>query len=117
MNLQQLFIANLKKYRKEQDMSQMTLSEKCDTTSNYIGQIEMGRRIPSFEKIEKIAEALKIPPSKLFLDEDNTEKGEKKPDTKDYLQKMPTNVKKELYSRFLALMKSNISALLDPKEY
>jgi len=117
MNLQQILIANLKKYRKEQGISQMSLSEKCDTTSNYIGQIEMGRRIPSFEKIEKIAEALKIPPSLLFLDESAAEKGEKKPDAKDYLQKMPANVKKELYSRFLVLMKSDITALLDPKEY
>ena len=49
MTLQQIFIANLKKFRKERGFSQMVLSEKCDTTSNYIGQIEMGRRIPSFE--------------------------------------------------------------------
>jgi len=117
MDLQQIFIANLKKYRKEQGMSQMNLSEKCDTTSNYIGQIEMGRRIPSFEKIEKIAEALKIHPTLLFLDENAAKKEEKKPETKDYLQKMPPNVKKELSSRLLALVKSDITALLDPKEY
>jgi transcriptional regulator with XRE-family HTH domain len=61
MTIQQIFIANLKKIRKDRGFSQMTLSEKCDTTSNYIGQIEMGRRIPSFEKIEKIAAALEIP--------------------------------------------------------
>jgi len=47
MTLQQIFIANLKKFRKEQGLSQMGLSGMCDTTSNYIGQIEMGRRIPS----------------------------------------------------------------------
>jgi transcriptional regulator with XRE-family HTH domain len=98
-------------------MSQMQLAEKCNTSANYISEIEMGRRIPSFEKIEKIAEALKIPPSQLFLDENAAEKGEKKPDIKDYLQEMPASVKKELYSRFLALMKSDITALLDPTKY
>jgi len=123
MTLQQIFIANLKKYRKQQGLSQMGLSEKCDTTSNYIGQIEMGRRIPSFEKIEKIAAALKIPPSLFFIAEnplgitENVEEGgERKPETKDYLRKMPAHVKKELISRLLALIKTDISESLDPKK-
>jgi len=117
MNLQQIFIENLRRIRTEKGMSQMQLAEKCNTSANYISEIEMGRRIPSFEKIEKIAEALKIAPSQLFFDTRAAENGEKKPDAKDYLQKMPANVKKELYSRLLALVKSDITALLDPKEY
>jgi transcriptional regulator with XRE-family HTH domain len=117
MNLQQIFIGNLKKHRKERGMSQMALSEMCDTTSNYIGQIEMGRRIPSFEKIEKIAEALKIPPSHLFIDESADEKGKKRPETKEYLQEMPAHVKKELISRILAHIKTEITTSLDPKNY
>ena len=117
MTLQQIFIANLKKYRKEQGISQMTLSEMCDTTSNYIGQIEMGRRIPSFEKIEKIAKALKTPVNNLFLDESIDGKSEEKPATKDYLQKMPAKVKRELVSRLLASIKTDIAASLDSKNY
>ena len=117
MNLQQIFIENLRKLRSEKEISQMQLAERCNTSANYISEIEMGRRIPSFEKIEKIAEALKIPPSQLFIDESAAENVEKKPDAKEYLEKMPAGVKKELYSRFLALMKSDINALLDPKEY
>ena len=117
MTLQQVFIANLKKFRKEQGISQMTLSEMCDTTSNYIGQIEMGRRIPSFEKIEKIAKALKIPPGRLFVDESAEEKGEEKLGAKEYLQKMPASVKKELISRLLASIKADIAASLDSRKY
>ena len=103
MTLQQIFIANLKKFRKEQGLSQMSLSGMCDTTSNYIGQIEMGRRIPSFEKIEQIAAALGISPSMLFMEET----------TKYYLQKMPAGVKKELSSRLLALIEADIAESLD----
>ena len=117
MNLQQIFIANLKKYRKERGMSQMALSEICDTTSNYIGQIEMGRRIPSFEKIEKIAEALKIPPSRLFLEESDDGKREKRPEAKEFLQKMPAHIKKELISHIMAQIKTEITSSLDPKNY
>lgn len=117
MTLKQIFIANLKKYRKQQGLSQMRLSKICDTTSNYIGQIEMGRRIPSFEKIEKIAAALDIPPSLLFIDESPREKTGKKPETKEYLQKMPMQVRKELFSRLLAQVKAGITESLDEKKY
>jgi transcriptional regulator with XRE-family HTH domain len=117
MTLQQLFIANLKKARKKQGISQMTLSEKCNSNSNYIGQIEMGRRIPSFEKIEKIAAALRIPSHTLFAGEIMEEKEEKKIKTKDYLQKMPASVKKEIISRMTAGIRNNIKSSFDPQGY
>ena len=117
MTLQQLFIANLKKIRKEQGISQMNLSRLCETTSNYIGQIEMGRRIPSFDKIEKIATALKIAPGQLFMEENSEEKKKQKIDTKEYLQKMPVHVKKEIISRLVNQLKADAAASLDPKKY
>jgi transcriptional regulator with XRE-family HTH domain len=60
MTLQEIFILNLRKFRKKRRVSQMTLAAMCDTSGNYISEIEMGRRIPSFEKIEKMASALQI---------------------------------------------------------
>jgi transcriptional regulator with XRE-family HTH domain len=117
MTLQQIFITNLKKIRKQQGFSQMGLSEMCDTTSNYIGQIEMGRRIPSFEKIEKIAAALNIAPGLLFIEENIEESEKLKSKTKDYLEGMPAHVKKEILSRLLALIKTEIAESLDAKKY
>jgi len=117
MTLQQIFIVNLKRIRKERGFSQMSLSELCNTTSNYIGQIEMGRRIPSFEKIEKIAAALEIPPACLFFNENAEGKGDVKPETKEYLKNMPAKVKKEIISRLLASVKTDIAASLDSKLY
>ena len=117
MTLQEIFIANLKKTRKERGFSQMTLSAKCDTTSNYIGQIEIGRRIPSFEKIEEIAAALEIPSHKLFAYDAEEIKEAKKPSAREYLQKMPAGVRKEIVSHFLAAMGKDINALLDSQNY
>ena len=77
----------------------------------------MGRRISSFEKIEKIAKALKIPPSRLFVHEASVEKEEQKPKTKDYLRKMPAQAKKELASRLMVLIKTDIAQTLNPKNY
>ena len=117
MTLQEIFIANLKKARKERGFSQMTLSTKCDTTSNYIGQIEMGRRIPSFEKIEEIAAALEIPSHKLFAYDAEESKEDKKPNAREYLRKMPAGVKKEIISHFVAAMGKDINASLDSQNY
>jgi len=116
MTLQQIFITNLKKKRKEYGISQMKLSEMCDTTSNYIGQIEMGRRIPSFDKIEKIAAALGIASYELFVHSIESKKSGKQK-AKDYLKKMPIEIRKELISHLLAEIKNNISNSLDFKNY
>jgi transcriptional regulator with XRE-family HTH domain len=117
MTLQQIFIANLKKYRKKRGFSQMTLADLCGMGGNYIGQIEMGRRIPSFEKIEKIASVLEIACHELFISEIGRTKDEKRPEIKDYLQKMPSYVKKELTSRILAHIKTEVNSSLDPNNY
>jgi transcriptional regulator with XRE-family HTH domain len=117
MTLQEIFIVNLKKFRKARGFSQMVLSEKCDTTSNYIGQIEMGRRIPSFQKIEKIAAALGIHSFELFMCEAAEKTQENKPKTGDFLQKMPQNIKKDIISNLLTAINKDIKDSFDPKKY
>jgi transcriptional regulator with XRE-family HTH domain len=69
MGLQQVFMANMKKYRKERGFTQEKLAEMCATDPAYIGQLENGRRCPSMVYIEKIAAALSIAPCLLFYDE------------------------------------------------
>jgi len=93
----------------------MALSQKCNTTSNYIGQIEMGRRIPSFEKIDKIAAALGIHSCELFKYEANEKKKMRKLNTKDYLQELPQNIKKEIVACLLTSIKKDVRILFDSK--
>jgi len=73
MALQQIFMANLKRHRKQSGFTQDKLAELCNTDPCYIRQIEIGRRFPSLEYIERIAGALKIAPYRLFYDESNPE--------------------------------------------
>ena len=47
----------------------MKLAELCDTSPNYIAEIEIGRRFPSLKLIEKIAKALNVEPYRLFIGE------------------------------------------------
>ena len=66
MTLKQIFIKNLKEFRKNEELSQMKLAELCNTSSGYIGEIEIGRKFPSTELIEKIAEVLRVEPYQFF---------------------------------------------------
>ena len=69
MGLKQIFILNLRKFRNNKGLSQMKLAELCDTAPSYIGEIEIGRRFPSFKLIEKIARVLNVEPYRFFIDE------------------------------------------------
>jgi transcriptional regulator with XRE-family HTH domain len=75
MALQQIFMRNMKKYRKEKALTQEKLAELCETDPAYIGQLENGRRAPSMGFIEKIAAALNIAPYLLFYDESDPSLG------------------------------------------
>jgi transcriptional regulator with XRE-family HTH domain len=69
MRLKDVFIKNLKKYRKIEGISQMRLAELCESSTSYIGQIEIGNKFPSMEMIENMSRALQIRPYLFFLDE------------------------------------------------
>jgi transcriptional regulator with XRE-family HTH domain len=69
MDINRIFILNLKKWRKIMGLSQEKLAEKCGTSHSYIRQLESGKGHPSFALIGKIASALQIEPYQLFYDE------------------------------------------------
>jgi transcriptional regulator with XRE-family HTH domain len=77
MQLKDVFVENLRKYRRERGMSQAMFAEKCETATSYIGQIEIGKRLPSFELIEKMTKVLKIRPHLLFFTEADNDIDEK----------------------------------------
>jgi transcriptional regulator with XRE-family HTH domain len=66
MTVQALFITNLKGYRKLKNLSQFRLAERCDSTQTYIAEIEVGKKFPSIDMIERIASALDIESWLLF---------------------------------------------------
>ena len=66
MTFQELFIINLKDYRKERGVSQTKLAELCESTQAYIAEIEVGKKFPSPNMIERIAAALNLESYILF---------------------------------------------------
>ena len=75
MDIDRLFILNLKKWRKSRGVSQKTLAQRCNAAHSYIRQIESGRGHPSFIFIGKLAHALDIEPYQLFYDESTAKAG------------------------------------------
>ena len=77
MQLRKILVQNLKNIRKERGITQAALAEMCGTDTSYIGQIEIGKRFPSLELIEKMAQVLKIRPYLLFFTEADDDIDEK----------------------------------------
>jgi len=65
-DLRQLLGTNIRINRKSCGLSQSKLAERVDTATNYISAIEAGRRFPSVDILEKIANALEIDTPDLF---------------------------------------------------
>lgn len=86
MSLQDTFVDNLKRFRKERHLTQEKLAELCNTETSYIGQIEIKKRFPSLSFIEKLAEVLNIPAYYLY-----------KP-TEEFLSATNQQMKQELIS-------------------
>lgn len=65
-HLRDIFIRNLKFYRKREHLSQEKLSYALDMSMNYINQLENKNSFPPPEIIEKIADILHVRPTELF---------------------------------------------------
>lgn len=57
---------NIKIFRKKLKLTQLELSIQADIAEDYLQSIEVGRRKPSLDVLEKIGKALKIELYELF---------------------------------------------------
>lgn len=58
---------NIKKYRTEQNLTQVELSEMAEITSDYLSELERGKKVPSLDTVHALATALGIQPYKLLM--------------------------------------------------
>jgi transcriptional regulator with XRE-family HTH domain len=67
-HFQELFIENLRFFRKKRGISQLKFSEMVNLSPNYLNAVENGKNFPSPEVIQQIADTLKVLPYQLFLE-------------------------------------------------
>lgn len=79
----------------------MKLAELCNSSTSYIGQIEIGNKFPSIEMIEKMAGALQLQPHLLFVSEFGT--GENIDSPAEY--SMPGSVKEDIINQLTSAIR------------
>ena len=109
MTLKQVFIKNLKEFRKKEGLSQMKLAEYCNTAPSYIGQIETGLRFPSLELVEKMADILRIEPYHFF--KKKTVKNDNS-DTESIFPLLPNSIKKQISTQIKTQLDRSTSEIL-----
>lgn len=65
--LQQLLADNVKRFRGQLQLTQADLAQRISSSASYISQIELGNKFPSPNMLEKIASALGVLSTDLFL--------------------------------------------------
>lgn len=63
---------NIKFYRLAKKMSQETLAEKSDISVHFAKDLELGRKKPSIETLDKLANALDIKTFQLLMNPEAT---------------------------------------------
>ena len=63
---------NIRKYRLERKLRQEDLAEKTGLSTNYIGMIERGEKIPSLDSFIEIVNALQVSADMILCEELNT---------------------------------------------
>lgn len=58
--VQEILARNIKYYRKLKGYTQEQLAEKTKISTNYIGTIEIGKKYPSPQTLEKLSVALEV---------------------------------------------------------
>ena len=66
--LQSLLINNLRRNRARCGLSQAELAESCGLSTNYISELEAGRRFPSAETLQAFCDVFRIRPADLFAE-------------------------------------------------
>ena len=72
-NIVIVFAENVRSIRKKKGLSQEKLAELCGLHRTYIGAVERGERNITIVNLQKIADALCVPPSDLIKSHKNGE--------------------------------------------
>lgn len=94
--LEKTVIDNIRRIRMKKGISQFKLSIFCETSASYIGLMETYKNIPKLSTIERIAQALNVPPLELFKPADETAENNEYTKEDAQKQKLREKVKNEI---------------------
>ncbi len=107
MNLKEIFINNLKFYRKQKGLTQNDLTLAIDKSYNYINSVEQGKIAPSFDVIQSICDILEIKAAWLF-DENASPENVKTFSKEEYI----SGISDKLFAKLKKAISSEIRSCL-----
>ena len=96
---------NIRKYRLMKKFRQEDLAERAGLTTNYIGMVERGEKIPSLETFIKILNALEVSSDMVLADVVNTGYTVKNSMLNEKLSKLSTEDREKIYEVIDTLIK------------
>ena len=66
-DIREILAANIKENRRKKGLTQERLAELADMSLNYLAILELARKFPSGEMLERLAKVLEIEPHEFFL--------------------------------------------------
>ena len=85
--IRQILADNMRIYRRKQGLTQEKLAEKAGISAHYLAMVEVSRKFPKPEMLERLAEALEVEPHELFT---------VAPTPQDELEKIRQEVKNDI---------------------
>jgi len=67
LDIKEILANNIKENRRKKGLTQEKLAEKANMSLHYLAVLELARKFPSGEMLERIAEALEIEPHEFFI--------------------------------------------------
>ena len=68
-DIAKIIAANTKAYRAGLGITQFQLAEKAGISTTYLAELEVAKKAPSIDVIEKLCQALGIRPYELFIED------------------------------------------------
>jgi transcriptional regulator with XRE-family HTH domain len=66
MSLQRRFAARVREIRRQRGLTQQQLAERIERSTNAVSALERGVSLPTFETLERLADALNAPVREFF---------------------------------------------------
>ena len=96
---------NIKKYRVAKKMRQEGLAELCGLSSNYIGMLERGEKLPSIEAFIRILNALEVSADLVLVDVLNVGYTVKQSVLEEKLEKVSPEEREKIYDVIDVMLK------------
>jgi transcriptional regulator with XRE-family HTH domain len=94
--IQRVLARNIKKARGRLGLSQMKLAESSGISTSYLGEIEICKKYPSADTLERISTALGMKPYQLFLEEEDWQVFDKEETITNLYRELKERINSEL---------------------